>query len=631
MTGLVWLIPIFPLAGFLINALLFRKLSRKWGGWIGCTSILLSFITALAMIFATTGRAETTVLHLFSWIATGGLNLSFAVLIDPLSILMILIITGIGFLIHVYSIGYMSEDEGSNRFFAFMNLFVFFMLLLVMASNYAVMFIGWEGVGLCSYLLIGFWFENQAYNNAAKKAFIMNRIGDLGFLLGLFLMFTTFGSLDYQNVFTQAGAMETGTPVLVAITLLLFIGATGKSAQIPLFTWLPYAMAGPTPVSALIHAATMVTAGVYMIARSNILYTLAPVSQTVVAVTGITTAIMAATVALYQNDIKKVLAWSTISQLGLMFLALGVGAYSGAMFHLTTHAFFKALLFLAAGSIIHYLHHEQDLRNMGGLKKLLPLTFGVVVIGTLAISGIPPFSGFFSKDAILLGAWENNPAYWIAAVFTSLLTAFYMFRLLFLAFYGEYRGHLIEAQRKPLARNMKFSMIVLALLAAVGGFIGLPEFTHLPNLFQEYLSTVFAASYQLQFTKTAALPVTQWILMAIVLMMILLSILLAYHRFIRKKAVPDKEPQGFIPRLLANKYYSDEAYDAAFVKPHLRLSDFLHRVVEVKILDRFVNLIGEWVVKAGNTVRYLQTGIFSFYLFIMVLSIILILFFNLLI
>lgn len=631
MTGLVWLIPLFPLIGFVINALLFRRMPPKWGAVIGSATILLSFLAMVTLMITSKNSSDPLVVPLFDWIHTGNLNLSFSLLIDPLSTLMTLIITGVGFLIHIYSIGYMKDDEGSNRFFAFMNLFVFFMLLLVMASNYAVMFIGWEGVGLCSYLLIGFWFQKQDYNNAAKKAFIMNRIGDLGFLLGLFLMFNTFGSLDFKDVFTQAGLMQTGTPAIIAITLLLFIGATGKSAQIPLFTWLPDAMAGPTPVSALIHAATMVTAGVYMIARSNVLYALAPASQTVVAVTGIVTAILAASVALHQNDIKKVLAWSTISQLGLMFLALGVGAYTGAMFHLTTHAFFKALLFLGAGSVIYYLHHEQNLRNMGGLKKFIPLTYGIFIIGTLAISGIPPFSGFFSKDAILLGAWENHPAYWLVAVATSLLTAFYMFRLLYLAFHGDYRGTLTESQRIPVPRNMKFSMLVLALLAAFGGLLGIPALLHLPNVLQQYLAPVFTDGLNIQAGHGTPSVLTEWLLMASVLISILITILLAYMRFVRKKQIPAEEAEGSIPRLLSKKYYSDELYDAVFVKPHLRLSAFLHDTIEIRIIDRLAERIGQWVLQAGNAVRYLQTGLFSFYLFIMVLSIILILFLNLLI
>ncbi|MEI7981462.1 MAG: NADH-quinone oxidoreductase subunit L, partial [Bacteroidota bacterium] len=397
MDVIVVLIPVLPLIGFLILGIGFRVLPKKVTSFLGPGTILLSFILSIIVFLNFRYFAISLPRYLFSWISLGNLKIPFEFLIDPLSILMLLIVTGVGFIIHVYSVGYMKDDPGFNRFFAYMNLFVFSMLLLVMGANYPVMFIGWEGVGLCSYLLIGFWFKNHDYNNAARKAFIMNRIGDLGFLLGMFLLFNTFHSLNFGAIFSQAKTMEPGDGTLMAITLLLFIGAVGKSAQIPLYTWLPDAMAGPTPVSALIHAATMVTAGVYMVARSNILYALSPATMAIMGITGLATALFAASIAIFQNDIKKILAYSTISQLGYMFLGLSVGAFTGAMFHLTTHAFFKALLFLAAGSVIHAMGEEQDIRKMGGLRKKLPITWWTFLAGTLAIAGIPPLSGFFSK------------------------------------------------------------------------------------------------------------------------------------------------------------------------------------------------------------------------------------------
>ena len=403
-----------------------------------------------------------------------GFSANIAFLVDPLSSVMLLVITGVGFLIHVYSIGYMHDDPGYSRFFCYLNLFIFFMLLLVMGSNYLLMFVGWEGVGLCSYLLIGFWFKNHDYNKAANKAFIMNRIGDLGLLLGVILIFINFGSIDYDMVFPNASSVSVNT--LTWITILLFIGAIGKSAQIPLYTWLPDAMAGPTPVSALIHAATMVTAGVYMVARNNILYSLSPLALQLVLIIGLCTALFAATIALVQNDIKKVLAYSTVSQLGLMFVALGLGAYSSGIFHMVTHAFFKALLFLGAGSVIHALQGEQDIRRMGGLKKYLPTTYLTFFVATLAISGIPPFAGFFSKDEILANAFAHNPVVWGVALLASLLTVFYMFRLLYLTFFGNTRveaavmSHIHESPK-----SMAIPLMVLAVLSFVGGFLNVPK------------------------------------------------------------------------------------------------------------------------------------------------------------
>jgi len=477
MIKLIGLVPLLPLIGFVIIGLFGKKLSKGIVGTIGSGVVLGAFAISLGIFFELIGQTEKSVtIDLFNWISAGKLSIPFSFLVDPLSSLFLLIITGIGFLIHLYSTGYMHDDEGLYRFFAYLNLFIFFMLLLVLGSNYLIMFVGWEGVGLCSYLLIGFWFKNTAYNNAAKKAFVMNRIGDLGFLLGILLIFVTFGSTNYHDVFEGAKNYASGNATITAIALLLFIGAMGKSAQLPLYTWLPDAMAGPTPVSALIHAATMVTAGIYMIARSNILYTLSPTAMVVVASVGIVTALFAATIGLAQNDIKKVLAYSTVSQLGYMFLALGVGAYTGAVFHVMTHAFFKALLFLGAGSVIHAMSGAQDIRGMGGLKKYIPVTHLTFLIGTLAIAGFPGFSGFFSKDEILAHAFEHNKLFWVLGVLGAAMTTFYMFRLYYLTFHGKFRGtHEQEHHLHESPKSMTIPLIVLAVLSVVGGFIGIPE------------------------------------------------------------------------------------------------------------------------------------------------------------
>jgi len=445
MAELLWLIPLIPFLGFVLNGLGRHSFPKPVIGLLGSVAVFVPFVLSLLLfseVWAArqAGEAVAIYQHLFDWFSVGSLHVGLSFLVDPLSATMLLIITGIGFLIHLYSYSYMHNDKELGKFFAFLNLFIFFMTLLVMGSNYLVMFIGWEGVGLCSYLLIGFWFTNSSYASAAKKAFVMNRIGDLGFLIALFFILAHFGSLEYSAVFDQAASLSVGDSTVVIITLLLFVAATGKSAQIPLFTWLPDAMAGPTPVSALIHAATMVTAGVYMVVRSNVLFLLSPLTLEIMAIVGLATALIAAFIALTQNDIKKVLAYSTVSQLGYMFLGLGVGAFTGAFFHVLTHAFFKALLFLGAGSVIHAMGNEQDMRRMGGLRKALPVTFATMFIATIAISGIPPFAGFFSKDEILAYAFQANIVYWAVGILTALFTAFYMFRLLFLTFFGSFRG-----------------------------------------------------------------------------------------------------------------------------------------------------------------------------------------------
>ncbi|MGB5028357.1 MAG: NADH-quinone oxidoreductase subunit L, partial [Chitinophagaceae bacterium] len=479
---IVYLIPLLPLIGFLINGLGRKHLSKSLVSVIGSGVILASFAMSIWVFMQVKGMATPYVAHYFDFIKVGDLKIPFAFQVDQLSSLFLLIITGVGFLIHVYSTSYMHKEkqEHYGRYFSYLNLFVFSMLLLVMGANYVIMFIGWEGVGLCSYLLIGYWFKNTKYNKAANKAFIMNRIGDLAFLIAIFWIISRVGNVNFNDVFAVArGEVDlrkfTGTDI-TAITLLLFIGATGKSAQIPLYTWLPDAMAGPTPVSALIHAATMVTAGIYMIARSNVLYSMSSVTMDIVAYVGLATALLAATIALKQNDIKKVLAYSTVSQLGFMFLALGTGAYVAAVFHVMTHAFFKALLFLGSGSVIHAMSGEQDIRNMGGLSTKMKITFVTFLIGCIAIAGIPPFSGFFSKDAILLSAFEKSPVLYGLALFTALLTAFYMFRLLFLTFSGQFRGTADQKQHlheSPAA--ITIPLIVLAVLSIIGGFVGIPE------------------------------------------------------------------------------------------------------------------------------------------------------------
>src|SRR5580658_7349364 len=482
MINLVWLIPVLPLAGFLLAGLFRNYLSKGLTGVIGCGTVLAAFVISV-LIFGEVRQAAfvPTLVNFFDFINVGSLHIAFSFQVDQLSVLFLLIITGVGFLIHLYSTSYMHEEAPPHfaRYFSYLNLFVFSMLLLVLGSNFVILFIGWEGVGLCSYLLIGYWFKNLDYDAAAIKAFVMNRIGDLGFLIAIFMMISKFGSVDFETVFSKAqSGVASGTVTVgfvTAITMLLFVGATGKSAQIPLYTWLPDAMAGPTPVSALIHAATMVTAGIYMIARSHVLYTLTPVTQTVVAVIGLATALLAATIALKQNDIKKVLAYSTVSQLGYMFLGLGVGAYTGAVFHVMTHAFFKALLFLGAGSVIHAMGGEQDMRKMGGLRKFLPSTSITMLLGCIAIAGIPPFSGFFSKDEILSAAYAKNPIYYAVGVFTALLTAFYMFRLYATTFMGGFRGtHDQENHVHESPFVMTLPLWILAILAVFAGFLGIP-------------------------------------------------------------------------------------------------------------------------------------------------------------
>jgi NADH-quinone oxidoreductase subunit L len=617
---LVWLVPLIPFLGFVINGLGRNTFSKNLIGFIGSSVIFISFVLSVAIFLAL--GADVSKSHevfLFDWISAGSLHIPLSFLVDPLSSIMLLIITGVGFLIHVYSAGYMHEDDGFGKFFSYLNLFIFFMLLLVLGSNYIVMFIGWEGVGLCSYLLIGFWYTNSSYASAAKKAFVMNRIGDLGFLIAVFLIFTTFGSIEFSKVFPLAANLMPGETSVVLIALCLFIGACGKSAQLPLFTWLPEAMAGPTPVSALIHAATMVTAGIYMIARSNILFDLAPVIQQLIAIIGLATALLGALIALTQTDIKKVLAYSTVSQLGYMFLGLGVGAYDGSFFHVITHAFFKALLFLGAGSVIHAMHHEQDMRHMGGLKKKLPVTFITMLIGTLAIAGLPPFSGFFSKDEILAHVYEYNKVMWIIGVFTAFLTAFYMFRMLFLTFYGTYRGtHHAEEKIHESPRSMTIPLIVLAVLSAIGGILGIPESLGGHHWLSQWLSPVIHHAGQ------APDHATEYMLMGITIAGVLVSILLAYTKYIKKAhvPVPAEGQRSVLAGLSYHKFYVDEIYDMLIRKPLDACSTFFFKILDTKVIDGIVNGIGWSTNEASKGLRLIQTGNVGFYIFMMVVGII---------
>jgi NADH-quinone oxidoreductase subunit L len=626
--AMICLIPILPLLGFVLISLTGKRLVKGFAALIACTSVFVAFAFAIVLFVKLLNGSGPLTATMFQWISAGNFSASISFLVDPLSSLMLLVITGVGFLIHVYSIGYMHDDEAFNRFMSYLNLFVFFMLLLVMGSNYLVMFVGWEGVGLCSYLLIGFWFKNQDYNDAANKAFIMNRIGDLGLLVGMILIFMTFGSLNYTDVLPKAEAI--GTPVLTLITILLFIGAMGKSAQIPLYTWLPDAMAGPTPVSALIHAATMVTAGVYMVARNNILYSLSPIAMQLVLVIGLATALFAATIALAQNDIKKVLAYSTVSQLGLMFVALGVGAYASGIFHMATHAFFKALLFLGAGSVIHAMHHEQDIRKMGGLRKYIPLTYFTFLIGVLAISGIPPFAGFFSKDEILANAFKQNPIAWGIAALASLLTVFYMFRLLFLTFFGKTRAsedtvhHIHESPK-----SMTIPLIILAVLSFGGGFMGVPELLGGGDWISGFLSPVFARSTELHVEHHLS-HTTEFALMGIIIAFTLVMIGMAYNRYVAKAHVPAAEGAQLTPahRTIYNKYYVDEIYDAVVVRPLYWISKFFDIVIERSGIDRLVNLISESLNDWSGIFRRVQNGHLGYYIFVMVLGVILIVAFS---
>lgn len=616
------LIPLLPLIGFLINGLGRNKLSKSLIGIIGSGTVLLSFVLAV-LVFIQVKDGQTATVALYNLIDVQQLKVAFSFKIDQLSSLFLLIITGVGFLIHVYSTAYMHEEESKHfaKYFAYLNLFVFSMLLLVMGGNYLVMFIGWEGVGLCSYLLIGFWFRNTDYTNAAKKAFIMNRIGDLGFLLALFWLLSKLGTIEYDQVLTAASLSKLSVIDITGITLLMFVGATGKSAQLPLFTWLPDAMAGPTPVSALIHAATMVTAGIYMIARSNMLFSMAPTTQTVIMIVGLCTAMLAASIAIKQNDIKKVLAYSTVSQLGFMFLALGTGNYVAAVFHVLTHAFFKALMFLGSGSVIHAMGGEQDIRKMGGLHKHMKTTSVTFFIGCLAIAGIPGFSGFFSKDEILAGAFAHNPVVYALALFTALMTAFYMFRLYFVTFTGKFRGtHDQEHHLHESPAAMTFPLIILAVLSVIGGYIGIPEVLGGHHELSAYLSPVVPTSVHHLSHET------EYLLMGASTLLVVLVIALTWLKFRNYKA--EAEPVGFF-KLLANKWYVDELYNKAVVLPLAALAGFLNKIFEPKVVDGAINGVGKTVNYASRQIRWLQSGQVGAYILLMVIGMIVLFFIQL--
>jgi NADH-quinone oxidoreductase subunit L len=631
MLNYVWLILLFPLAGVLINALLGRWLPRRVVAAIASLAVGASFVVAALVFFAMLGLpAETAaggngrerIIPIFSWIVAGSFNVEASILLDQLSILMTLVVTGVSTIIHVYSAGYMEGEQYHNRYFTWLNLFVLMMLILVLGDSFLTMYVGWEGVGLCSYLLIGYWFERESAANAGKKAFIVNRVGDFGFALGIMLIFATFGSVTFKDVFPAAQAILPGTAT--AIALLLFLGATGKSAQIPLYVWLPDAMEGPTPVSALIHAATMVTAGVYMVARCHTLFEASPSALNWVTWIGAITLFFAATMALVQKDFKRILAYSTISQIGYMFLGVGVGAYASGMFHLTTHAFFKALLFLCAGAVMHAMAGELDIFKMGGLRSKMSWTFGTFVVATLAISGVPLFSGFFSKDEILYNAFESGAFVpWLLGVITAGLTAFYMFRLLFVAFYGKPRmDRKTERHLHEAPAVMVVPLVVLAVLAAIGGYMGLPTALGAGNAIDEFLHPVFANTILVeQATGGAAL---EWTLMGVSVLAAALGIVVAYWIYIRNWGMAERMTRGaqWLYDVVFHKYYVDEAYTEAVVKPLRALSKVLDRDLEIRVIDGAVNGLAWLLGQVGEGLRRVQTGLVRNYALAMLVGVV---------
>ena len=624
MESYIWFIPFLPLLGALINGLFGSALKEKAGLVANLAifgSFLLSVKTFLMVVQGATFEGD-----LFQWIVAGQFKAAFGVKIDPLSAIMMLVVTGVGFLIHLYSIGYMHGDPGVGRYFAYLNLFVFAMLLLVMGNNLLLLFLGWEGVGLCSYLLIGFWYHKPSAAKAGLKAFIVNRIGDVGFLIGMFLIFSTIGSLAYADIEANVARLV-NAGVLTTACLLLFVGATGKSAQFPLYVWLPDAMEGPTPVSALIHAATMVTAGVYMVARFNFLFSQSATAMAVVTIVGTFTALFAATLALVNNDIKRVLAYSTISQLGYMFIGVGVGAYAAGIFHLMTHAFFKALLFLGAGSVMHALSDETNIQKMGGLYHRIKITAITFMVAWLAISGIPPFSGFFSKDEILARAFAYHPLVWFLGVVGAVLTAFYMSRLVFVTFFGESRvDPEVEAHIHESPRVMTIPLITLAVLSVIGGFVGIPEILGGENHFEHFLAPVFLSAEE--HLHAAHLPhALEYGLMFISVLAALAGIGLAYAMYIKGSPDPDRLTRRFsgVYRLLYNKFYVDEIYDALVVQPLLSFSRFLWRVVDNGFIDGLVNLAGRLGLLISQLLRRVQTGYVQNYAAIFVVGVLVIL------
>ncbi|MGB4851168.1 MAG: NADH-quinone oxidoreductase subunit L [Ignavibacteria bacterium] len=625
-----YLVTLLPLLGFIINGLFGKKLKNE--KLIGAISTLAVFIPFLLGVFtllelsSLEPESRKILITYYNWISAGSFSVNYSYLIDPLSISLVLVVTGIGSLIHLYSIGYMHGDPGFGKFFSFLNLFIFAMLNLILADNFLLVFLGWEGVGLCSYFLIGFWYEKKFTGDAAKKAFIVNRIGDFGFMLAMFYIFTNFNTLEISKFLEGLSSFQVGDTLLLVIALLLFLGATGKSAQIPLFVWLPDAMAGPTPVSALIHAATMVTAGVYLVARTSLLYALSPVALSVVFAIGLLTALMAGTIALKQNDIKKILAYSTVSQLGFMFMALGTGAYWVAIFHLITHAFFKALLFLGSGSVIHGMHEEQDITKMGGLKNKMKVTFITFFIGSLAISGIPPLSGFFSKDEILYKTFTNiGIPFYAVGLITAAITAFYMFRLIALTFYGKPRYDEKHVHPHESPSTMTLPLVILAFLSITGGLIGLPHFTGLPNLLEHWLEPVFKNA---QSVLISIHPESEHST-AVELFLVVLSVAIASASVIysfRKFSKQEKfEPESGIGKVLENKYYVDEAYDTLIVNPIQKTSsNFLWKIFDIKIIDGAVNGIAKYISNISFDWRKLQTGVIQDYTTISVAGVIII-------
>ncbi|NAW51158.1 NADH-quinone oxidoreductase subunit L [Elizabethkingia argentiflava] len=627
MDNLIIALLILPLIGFLINGLFGKHLPKVLVGGLATLMVLASFILALYIFSDYTAQTPIRIISLYKWFEIHGVAVNFSLQIDQLSLMMILIITGIGSLIHLYSIGYMWQDTGFYKFFTYLNLFVFSMLLLVMGSNYLILFIGWEGVGVCSYLLIGFWYSNVEYGKAARKAFIMNRIGDLALLIGIFAIAYEVHAVDYLSIAQHAPKFEYNGIAIIFITTSLFIGAMGKSAQIPLFTWLPDAMAGPTPVSALIHAATMVTAGIYLVVRSNFLFTLAPNTMEFIMYVGLLTALVASFIALRQNDIKKVLAYSTVSQLGFMFIALGAGAYTTAMFHLMTHAFFKALLFLGSGSVIHAMGGEQDMRHMGGLRKKIPLTYWTFLIGTLAITGFPFLSGMISKDEILTAAFIKSPAVWFFTFVSATMTACYMFRLLYLTFFGEFRGskeqehHLHES---PL--SMTLPLVILAILSVIGGCINLPHFIaheHAQQLAHWLHAVIISPVERPEISMT-----TEMILLSLTLLMFLIVWIMLRRLYVNKKkmALPEKKYTGW-ERLSAQKLKIDEIYNAMIIKPVEGMGKAAS-MFDKSVLDRIVDFIASWAEGSGKSFKRLQNGNVETYMLMMSLAVGIILIIN---
>jgi len=631
----IFIVPLLPLLGFVINGLWRTRLSKKAVQAVAVAAPGLSFVLSAALFFkllALDPDQRLVQQTLFSWIPIGSLQLNFAFLLDPLSAVMILVVSGVGFLIHVYSIGYMAHDPGIKRFFIYLNLFMFSMLTLVLADNLILLFIGWEGVGLCSYLLISFWFTKKSATDAGNKAFIVNRIGDFGFLLGGFILFWAAGTLQFTELAAKAPQVFiVGGGAVTAATLLLFFGATGKSAQIPLYIWLPDAMEGPTPVSALIHAATMVTAGVYLLVRLNFLFILAPTTMLVVAIVGCATAFVAATIGLAQNDIKRVLAYSTVSQLGYMMMACGVAAFTAGIFHLMTHAFFKALLFLGSGSVIHAMSNEQDMRRMGGLRQSLPTTYKTFLAGTLAIAGIPLFSGFFSKDEILWQAFSSDHGhvvFWLVGVVTAALTAFYMFRLVYLTFFGEgrYDRHTAEHLHES-PKVMTMPLVVLAVLSVVGGWIGIPHVLGGGAWFENFLEPVMAsASGAGQEAAGHADVSLEYILMAVAVVLVLASIYAAYNLYVKNpaRAGSIRKSLSGLHKAVYNKYWVDEFYGATIVRPVVNGSIFLWKIADVLIIDGIANGLARLVGDMSETFRRMQAGYLRGYLTVFLIGVVLV-------